>query len=205
MPSRPNRSPSSDDGEDRAVAADEEGAHLAVAAEADAAVHVSFERHEDPAPRDPRRPQRRDGGLHHPLRPAQECDRLAPAPVALVEELGHHADLAQPSGPARSTICATSMPLCRPSVELLERRAGQRRARAVGEEDSAEPVRWRQDASIERPRSGRQADAAGHDDDVAAQRSLDRPASPSGPRRPTCGARLQCGHRLGCSSGGADR
>ena len=68
--------------EDRAVAADEEAAELAVAAQADAAGHVPLER--DPGPVAASMPRSRsdvDRGLHHPLRPADEGDGFAAVPA----------------------------------------------------------------------------------------------------------------------------
>ena len=172
--------PSSASAEDRAVLAHEEAPELAVAAQADAAVHVPFEGDPDALVGSmPRSWSTSTVACIIRSGPQMKATAFAPSQVARSNTWVTTPTRPSHSGPARSTVsrdldvrrCAAS------ASELVDVQPIGRRPGAEVEVDRCRCVsRSARHASMS-GRSGREADAAGDDDDVATGHLLDRPAA----------------------------
>ena len=116
------------------------------------------------------------------IRSGPQMNAVAPAPSQVARSNSSVTTPTRPShsGPARSTVCPTSTsgaPL--EARELVHEQPVGRGPGAVHEPDGPEPIALGEDRVDQRAQR-RQADAAGHDDDVTAVRGLDRPAATEG-------------------------
>ena len=116
-------------------------------------------------------------GLHHPFGAADVGDGVRAVPGRPVEQVGDDADPPDHSGPARSTVRATSRSRpAAPSVELVAEELVVPGPGTVVEPDGAEPLALGEDRVDERAER-REPDPAGDDRDVVAVGGLDRPAA----------------------------
>ena len=162
---------------DRPVLADKRRAKLAVAAQADGALHVALERHPNLVLAQSACQRAAHGVAHHDLRPAQQAGWNWRATVAAADpKQRHDADVARPARQRaidRGLHVQARRRTNRRYSRAIQQRVG--RSRAVQQRARGRTVCVSASIAIHDGRSGAQADAAGHEDDVGTRALVQRP------------------------------
>src|SRR5208282_1424945 len=183
-------------GKHRSVLADEMRAVLAVAAEADRTLHVSFHGEVNLTAAEAVTCQVAGHKAHHDLGPAEHGHGLRRTEPRVLEQSRHHADVV---APAQAAIVHRDehlrVALARPRCQLL---AIEKVARAACAVDQHQPVvvcPMRQDVINYRPQ-GRKSDAASHNHQVMAACDVHRPADPERATHTNAGAGFLADERV---------
>ncbi len=174
-------------------------------AQADGALHVSFQRDPDAIRRHPQPGQRIHRLPRQRLRAADE--RLSRLPVDLrrADRRHHAADAAAVStGRGMNSQMHMHIETCPPAVQIGFVHDVVHTARAVAHNDFSE-IRAPVQHLVDQPAQRRQADRTGNENQVGADNFVDRPGPSERAANADDGANPQLLHRIGHRPDGADR